>query len=37
MNTTQALDYIEATMPQSAERDGIVAFIRQSARGIVKA
>lgn len=37
MNTTQALDYIEATMPQSAERDGIVAFIRQSTRGIVKA
>ena len=37
MNTTHALDYIEATMPQSAERDGIVAFIRQSTRGIVKA
>lgn len=37
MNTTQALDYIEATMPKSAERDGIVAFIRQSTRGIVKA
>lgn len=37
MNTTQALDYIEATMPQSAERDGIVVFIRQSTRGIVKA
>lgn len=37
MNTTQALDYIEAMMPQSAERDGIVAFIRQSTRGIVKA
>ena len=37
MNTTQALDHIEATMPASAERDTIVAFIRQSTRGIVKA
>jgi UDP-N-acetylglucosamine acyltransferase len=37
MNTTQALDYIEATMPQSAERDAIVAFVRASTRGIVKA
>ena len=37
MNTTQALDYIEATMPQSAERDTIVSFIRNSTRGIVRA
>jgi len=37
MNTTQALDYIEATMPQSTERDAIVAFVRASTRGIVKA
>ena len=37
MNTTQALEYIEATMPQSAERDTIVSFIRNSTRGIVKA
>ena len=37
MNTTQALDYIEATMPQSTERDKIVAFVRASTRGIVKA
>ncbi len=36
MNTTQALDYIEATMPQSAERDTIVSFIRNSTRGIVR-
>ena len=37
MNTTQALNHIEATMPQSAERDTIVSFIRNSTRGIVKA
>lgn len=37
MNTSQALDYIEATMPQSAERDTIVNFVRNSTRGIVKA
>lgn len=37
MNTTQALDHIEATMPASRERDAIVAFVRQSTRGIVKA
>ena len=37
MNTSQALDYIEATMPQSAERDTIVSFIRNSTRGIVRA
>jgi len=36
MNTSQALDYIEATMPQSAERDTIVSFIRNSTRGIVR-
>lgn len=37
MNTTQALDHIEATMPKTPERDTITAFIRQSTRGIVKA
>ena len=37
MNTTQALEHIEATMPQSAERDTIVNFIRNSCRGIVRA
>lgn len=37
LNISQALDYIEATMPRSAERDTIVAFVRNSTRGIVKA
>lgn len=37
MNTTQALDHIEATMPQSTERDIIVEFVRASTRGIVRA
>ena len=37
MNTTQALNHIEATMPQSVERDLVLAFIRTSTRGIVKA
>ena len=36
MNTTQALAHIEATMPQTAERDTIVDFVRKSSRGIVK-
>ena len=36
MNTSQALDYIEATMPQSAERDTILNFVRNSTRGIVR-
>lgn len=37
MNTTQALAHIEATMPQTPERDTIVSFVRASSRGIVKA
>lgn len=37
MNTTQALDHIEASMPASAERDTIVTFVRASTRGIVRA
>ena len=37
MNTSQALERIEATLPQNTERDTIVNFIRKSARGIVKA
>ena len=37
MNTTQALDHIVATMPESAERDMIVDFVRASTRGIVRA
>lgn len=36
LNTTQALDRIEAAMPQSAERDAIVTFIRNATRGIIK-
>ena len=34
--TSQALDNIEANIPQSAERDIIVSFVRNSTRGIVK-
>ena len=37
LNTTQALNQIEATLPQSPERDMIVNFIKNSPRGIVKA
>ena len=37
MNTTQALDYIEANIPACAERDTIVDFVRASARAIVRA
>jgi len=37
MNTTQALNHIEATMPASAERDIVVDFVRASTRGIVRA
>jgi UDP-N-acetylglucosamine acyltransferase len=36
MMVSQALDYIEASMPASPERDAIVAFVRNSTRGIVK-
>ena len=36
MNTTQALEAIEKTMPASAERDTIVSFVRNSTRGIVR-
>ena len=37
LNTTQALEHIESTMPQSEERDRILAFVKASTRGIVKA
>jgi UDP-N-acetylglucosamine acyltransferase len=37
LNTTQALQQIEATVPQSPERDVILDFVRASTRGIVKA
>ena len=35
-NTTQAVDIIEAEMEATTERDEIVDFIRNSARGIMK-
>jgi len=36
MNTTQAVAHIEATMPQSAERDMILNFVKASTRGVVR-
>ena len=36
LNTSQALAQIETTIPQSAERDTILDFIRTSPRGIIK-
>ena len=35
MNTTQALEYIEANFPASEHRDTILGFIRSSERGII--
>ena len=35
MNTTQALEYIEANFPASEYRDTILGFIRSSKRGII--
>lgn len=35
-NTTQALDRIENELPKSPERDHIIAFIKNSSRGIVR-
>ena len=37
MNTTQAVAHIEATIPQSEERDVILNFVKGSTRGVVKA
>ena len=37
MNTTQALDHIETTMPASEQRDMIVKFVKASTRGVVRA
>lgn len=37
LNTTQALERIEAQLPPSAERDTVLGFVRNSARGIVRA
>jgi len=36
MNVTQAIEYIEAEMPASVERDEILLFIKNSRRGIIK-
>ncbi len=36
MNVTQAVEYIEAELPASKERDEIILFIRNSKRGIIK-
>jgi UDP-N-acetylglucosamine acyltransferase len=36
MNTSQALNYIEEEISATDERDDIVAFIRDSGRGIIK-
>lgn len=35
-NITQALQYIEAQMPATAERDEIISFIQKSDRGIMR-
>jgi UDP-N-acetylglucosamine acyltransferase len=35
LNTTNALKYIEAELPQSPERDEILRFIKNSDRGII--
>ena len=37
MNTTQAVAHIEATIPQSEERDVILNFVKGSTRGVVRA
>lgn len=36
MNNSQALEYIEAELPASPERDEIIMFIKNSKRGIMK-
>ena len=36
LTTVKALEQIENTLPQSPERDTIVCFVRESARGIVR-
>lgn len=35
-NVSQALEYIEANLPATSERDEIISFIGKSARGIMK-
>lgn len=36
MNVSSALEYIDAQLPQSAERDAILGFVRGSERGVIK-
>jgi len=36
LNTSKALEQIEATIPASPERDYILAFVRAASRGIIK-
>lgn len=36
LNISQAIDKVLTDLPQSAERDAIVTFIRSSARGVIK-
>jgi UDP-N-acetylglucosamine acyltransferase len=36
MNRSQAIDFIEAEMPATTERDDIILFIRNSKRGIIR-
>lgn len=36
MNNSQAIEYIEAELPASKERDEIILFVRNSKRGIIK-
>jgi UDP-N-acetylglucosamine acyltransferase len=36
MNNTQAVEYIEAELPASKERDEIILFVRNSKRGLIK-
>lgn len=35
-NNTQALEYVEANMPATTERDEIILFVKNSSRGIMK-
>ncbi|GAB4418974.1 MAG: hypothetical protein OHK0039_30890 [Bacteroidia bacterium] len=36
MNTSSALDYVEAHLPATEERDEIITFIRKASRGIIR-
>ena len=36
LNTSQALEYIEQQLPPCEEKDTILAFVRESKRGIIK-